>query len=141
MKSFLKVMLPICTSSLISTSAFAMPADFVGTWQNINPNTRGIVKVVIAPDMSMHMWGACTPTPCDNGTAPLTTFGTTVTDTNHRAATAHYKFSFKDVGTVVKLPSMHMLMLEHFNKFTDGSERQNYYMQERLRKVLVPVLE
>ena len=135
MKNFLKVLLPVCTASFIATSAHAMPADFVGTWENINPSTTGIVKVEVAADMSMHTWGACSPLPCDNGSAPLTTFGKTVTDTDHRAAMAHYKFPFKMTGVVVKLEGTKFLDLEHYNNFTDGSDRQNYYMGERFIKV------
>jgi hypothetical protein len=63
MKSFLKIIFLSCTLSLMTTAVYASAGDFVGTWKNLNPSTRGIVQVTVAPDMSMHLWGACTPTP------------------------------------------------------------------------------
>ncbi len=45
-------------------------ADYGGTWVNNDPNTSGVLKLVItsnAETLNVHWYGACTPTPCDNG--------------------------------------------------------------------------
>ncbi len=131
----MKFFLTMCSGLIITTSAYAMPADFIGTWVNVYPGTRGIVRAVITPDMNIRMYGACSPTPCDNGLAPITTYGRSVSDLNHRAAIAKYDFSFKEVDVVLKLNGRSFLNLEHFNKFTDGSNRQNYFMGEMMRKI------
>jgi hypothetical protein len=140
MKCSVKKLFSICALSLIASNVYSMPVDFVGKWKNINAGTRGVVQIEVAPDMSMHMWGACTPTPCDNGITPLVTFGKDVSDLNHRVAMGHYKYNFKEVGVVLKLSGRQRLSLEHFNKFTDGSARQNYYMTEIFKK-LMPIDE
>jgi beta-lactam-binding protein with PASTA domain len=49
---------------------------FIGTWVNVDTNTRTITKVQIRRDggqMAIHMWGKCHPTDCDWGevTAPV----------------------------------------------------------------------
>lgn len=122
---------------LLSTSqAFAYPVNFIGIWKNVNPSTRGIVRIVITPGLNMRMFGACTPVPCDNGVTPLTTFGANVSDLNHRAGVAHYNLNFKKVGTTLKLLTKKKMSFDHFNQFTDGSGRQNYWMNETFKKVL-----
>ncbi len=42
-------------------------AQFVGTWNNTDPATTGITKVIITAT-TVQMWGSCTPTDCDWGT-------------------------------------------------------------------------
>ncbi len=47
-------------------------STFNGTWNNVNPATTGIVKLVITSKgnpVHVHWYNACTPTPCDMGTA------------------------------------------------------------------------
>src|SRR5207248_605493 len=46
-------------------------SDYAGTWVNIDPNTNDIVKFIITTSgntVSVHWFGACSPTPCDGGT-------------------------------------------------------------------------
>ncbi len=118
-----------------SNAASAWPAQFIGAWKNVNPNSGGIIRLEIGPGMQLRAFGSCTPTPCNHGLTPLTTYGTSVTDANHRAATAGYNFSFKNVIMTMKLSGAWHLNMEHWNKFTDGSGRQNYLNGERFKKV------
>ena len=115
--------------------AHAMPSDFVGTWTNLNPSTRGIVKVVITPGLQIRNFGACTPTLCDMGAVNMITYGNNVSDLNHKYATAHYDMSFKKVEVIAKLTGNKIMTVEAFNRFIDGSGRQNYLSSERFRKV------
>src|SRR5262249_33807187 len=72
-----------------AASATATPDQFIGDWQNEDPETRGVVRVLItceqpsvealvglaaaascdpaSNDLGVHMWGACVPQPCDWG--------------------------------------------------------------------------
>ena len=46
-------------------------AQYVGTWLNDDPNTRDIPQLIISnvgQTLSIHGYGACTPTYCDWGT-------------------------------------------------------------------------
>jgi hypothetical protein len=109
--------LSMLTGLTLATNAFAMPADFVGTWVNVNSATKGIIRAVITPDMNIRMYGASTPIPCDNGIAPITTYGRNVSDVNHRAGLAKYDFSFKEVNVALKLSGSQYLNIEHYNIF------------------------
>lgn len=97
------------------------PAIATGTWVNTDPATRDITHIAIAqqPDGSlvMHGYGACQPTDCDWGTAPLTfTAG---------QGTATYTFSFATVQlTLTQTGStLHATTATHF---TDGSGRADF---------------
>lgn len=136
MKHSIKSTITIGAILLSTSQAFAYPVNFIGVWKNINPNTRGIVSIIVTPGLNMRMFGACTPVPCDNGITSLTTFGANISDLNHRAAVGHYNFSFKKVGTILKLLTNKKMSFEHFNQFTDSSGRQNYKMNETFKKVL-----
>jgi hypothetical protein len=49
------------------------PAALIGTWNCCDAATRGLVRVVIAgsgPAITVHVFGACSPTPCDWGVVP-----------------------------------------------------------------------
>lgn len=49
------------------------PSPLLGTWTNCDQATRGLVRVVIAASgsgISVHAFGACSPTPCDWGLVP-----------------------------------------------------------------------
>lgn len=71
MKSFInmrKTVLMLMLSLLIAGPALAVQPTSVsgmtGTWYNVNPNTRGTVKVVIwayLGNVYMRTYGACSP--------------------------------------------------------------------------------
>lgn len=126
----------IVAIATLTSKLYAYPLNFVGIWKNINPQSRGIVRLVITPDLNMRMYGACSPIPCDNGSSKITTFGKSVTDANHKAAIAHYDMTFKKVGTTMKLVNVNKMTFEHFNQFTDSSGRQNYMMTESFKRII-----
>lgn len=112
----------------------AAPAAFLGNWTNTNRSSRNIVRVEITPDKMIQLFGSCSPTPCDMGKVPLITYGRSVSDANHRAATADYTFNFKKTRVVAKILGGNRLYLETYNEFTDNSGRQNYWVGETFRK-------
>ena len=67
------------------------------------------------------MWGACSPTPCDWGTAPLPR----VWDLPG-GYSAIYKFSFATKTVTVLLPAWSTLATTTFTHFTDHSGRTDY---------------
>ena len=52
---------------------------FAGTWTNADPRTRSLPQITLepasAPAMTLHVWGACSPTWCDWGTTTATPAG------------------------------------------------------------------
>lgn len=124
----------VAGSLVLSSMALASPARFLGNWSNTNRSTRNIVRVEVTGDNKIHLFGACTPTPCDMGKVPLVTYGRNVSDTNHMAATAQYSFGFKKMTVIAKVLGPSRLYLETYSEFTDGSGRQNYWMGETFIK-------
>jgi len=109
--------------AVISTSAL------VGSWNACNRQTRGLIRVVIGAagsGITVHAFGACTPTPCDWGQVPGTAYAENVSSADAIAFTAQYKFDFKTT-IVTGLLDQGSLIVETYNTFTDNSGRSNYY--------------
>ncbi len=117
---------------------FAAPQDFVGTWVNVDSNTRGITRfVVTAPQpntLKVQVFGKCHPTDCAFGTAQLTTYGNNVQDPDHKEATATYNQSFANDFLTFALRGNSQILLQSFTQFTDNSARQNYFAQYRFKR-------
>jgi len=109
------------------------PRLLLGKWENCDRRTRGVVRVVLGRSGSVftvQLFGARTPTPCDWGVMRGVVYSESVSSAVGIAFTAHYKFSFKEVVVTGHL-DQGCLTLEHYNRFTDGSGRCDYYMKER----------
>jgi len=111
----------------------------VGVWHNVNNATRGLVELDItrATDGSLlvHAFGACTPTPCDNGTVPAIAYGPSTSSTTGTRFLAPVDYGFKR-GFLTALPISRsgVLTVSSYNEFTDGSGRSNYVNTERFTK-------
>jgi hypothetical protein len=101
----------------------------VGTWVNCDHQTRGMVRVMIAaagPGITVHAFGACSPTPCDWGAVNGLIYAANVTATPAMAFSAVYTFPFKQTTVVGRLWNG-ALVVETFDHFTDKSGRADYY--------------
>jgi hypothetical protein len=120
--------------------AHATPAQFVGTWLNVDPGTRGIVRLKITAGvhgLGVEAFGACVPTACDWGLAGLTTYGNNVSDPDHKFGTAAYSFDFKQTAMTFQLLDPNTLVVDDYNMFTDGSGRENYHSREVFKKLVI----
>jgi len=110
-------------------AALVGSAALVGTWTACDAATRGLVRVVIAasgPGITVHAFGACTPSPCDWGAVSGLSYAADVSSTTAIAFSAHYKFKFKET-IVTGVLDNGTLIVETYNHFTDGSGRSDYY--------------
>ena len=108
-----------------------------GTWQNVDPNTRGIIRVVLSDangKIGVHVFGACTPTPCDWKQVKGLAYDASVAGGPALAFTANYSFSFMDTIVTGHLEG-HNLIVEDFNTFKDGSGRAAFYEKGTFKKV------
>ncbi|BAZ30145.1 hypothetical protein NIES4074_26010 [Cylindrospermum sp. NIES-4074] len=135
----------VALAAALVNPAVAAPADFVGTWVNKNPETRGVTRLVITSaggnNLKIQVFGQCQPTDCDWGTAPLVTYGVNVQDTNHTYATTNYKKGFANSLLTFSYGGKE-IMLQGYTQFVDNSGRQNYYSREYFQqqpKVKIPV--
>ena len=53
----------------VPSTAFAQLSAFQGNWRNNDPATQGVTRLQIqtSPNVTVHAWGKCSPTDCDNG--------------------------------------------------------------------------
>ena len=110
--------------------------SLLGTWVNVNPATRDIVKVVLTNSggsLGVHAYGACSPTPCDWGQVTGQAYASSVTGGAAVAFTADYAFGFKNTILTGYLHGHH-LIVDDFNVFEDGSGRSPYFTQGTFKK-------
>ncbi len=128
--------------AVINIPAFAGSAStMVGTWVNVDRNTRGITKVIITESVNQYevqAFGSCSPTDCDWGKSALTTYGDNVQDATHKAGTAQFNPGFAQTLLTVKQAG-NQINLDGFTRFTDNSGRQNYHNRHTLRKAFVRI--
>jgi hypothetical protein len=111
-------------------------APLIGTWLNCDHETRGLLRVMIEAsgnEVTLHGFGACSPTPCDWGTVSGKVYADNVTSVPSVAFTALYTFSFKQTTIIGHLFNA-ALIVETFDHFTDNSGRADYYSQYVMTK-------
>jgi len=96
-----------------------------GDWQNVDPNTRGIVEIVVK-GMKIHPYGKCHPTACDWGTIKAKGFASSVDAQDVSRLVAKKHNSFDQVEITLSLEADGRLRVESFTHFTDGSGRADY---------------
>lgn len=136
MKLLTKLFFAVVTVGALASTASADYSKFVGTWKNTDSHAKGIIRLIIYPDGKIRAFGKCSPNPCDFGQTHFTTYAKHVSDNKyHKAGTAYYDFSFKDVILTAHLDSNWKLTLRDYNKFKDHSDRENYWQQNKFRKL------
>ena len=106
-------------------------SPLLGTWVNCDHHTRGLVRLMIATsgkEITVHGFGACSPTPCDWGSVSGLVYAANVTASPAVAFSATYTFAFKQTIVVGQLLNG-ALMVETFDHFTDNSGRSDYCSQ------------
>lgn len=102
---------------------------FVGTWANIDPNTRNIPQVQIVETSpttaTLHVWGMCHPTWCDWGT-------TTATLANGQL-NAFYDQGFATQTLRMSLSNGQLIIQDHCD-FIPPDTRTDYDVTDTMRK-------
>ena len=96
-----------------------------GDWLNIDPNTQGIVKILI-DGKKIHPYGACHSTACDWGTIKARSFAPGVQSSDVVQLVAKKNNNFDQVEITLSLESDGRLRADVFTHFTDGSGRADY---------------
>jgi hypothetical protein len=118
-------------SLLVSVSvAFGQIGELIGDWKNIDPNTRGLTRVLITEsgaDVVVHAWGRCHPADCD--WTPVNVYGLTVKDnlvSTAHAISALSRTSFSETLIIAHLTAPDHLQIETMTRFIDGNGRTSY---------------
>jgi len=101
-------------------------AQLVGTWQNMDPDSGGIVKVIISDGdgIQIQAFSACLPDPCDWGVVNGTAYGRNVSAT--RAITFYAVYDTDhSISVMTGSRTGEYLRIELFTKFTDDSGRSD----------------
>ena len=109
----------------VSTAMAQGPSALNGTWVNVDPHTRGLVRIQI-DGRKIHPFGQCHPDPCDWGNLKGKTFSGDVNNTRPAAMTATHKTGFSRVEMTLTLEAGGRLRAELFTHFTDESSRADY---------------
>jgi hypothetical protein len=134
---------PMSTPKLVSMKnpkvAYRTPVSpgvLLGTWVNVNPTTRGLVKVVlrlVGPQFIVQPYGASEPRPFDWGVRAGVVYADNRGGTQPCAFTATFSTQFKETILAGHLRN-DLLVVEAFHHFTDVSGRADYYSREIFRR-------
>ena len=108
--------------------------NLLGKWNCCDRNTRNLVQIVLdtkGSTLLVHVFGACSPSPCDWGVVEGIAYGDSVIATDAIAFSARYDFGFSEV-IVTGLLDNGTLIVQTYTKFKDGSGRSNYYSRSYL---------
>jgi hypothetical protein len=110
--------------------------NLVGTWVNIDHETRDLRRLMLAlkdNQITVHAFGACQPDPCDWGQVQGRMYAETVASVPGVAFTALYKFEFAEIALNAHLYKG-ALFVETYTHFIDQSDRADYYALDILSK-------
>ena len=112
-------------SARAEQSAQAGVGGLDGDWLNIDPNTGGIVEIVVT-GKKIHPYGQCHPTACDWGAIKAKSFASSVQSSDINKLVAKKNNGFNQVEITLSLGADGRLRAESFTHFTDGSGRADY---------------
>ena len=108
-----------------------------GTWVNVNPGTRGLVRIVI-DGSNIHPFGACHPNPCDWGIVQGRSFAAGADSRDAAAMTAQVITSFSETTLTLARETDERLRCDAFTHFTDNSNRADYHSTDYFMRDLRP---
>jgi hypothetical protein len=126
--------------TLFAAPAFAQLGRFTGNWHNTNPASGGLIRLVVTaagPNVSVHAWGKCTPTPCDWGTRPAIVYAPNVGANpiaTARAISVVFRTNFDETIVILQPSGANLLTAETYTRFTDTSGRSAYTRSEQFRR-------
>jgi hypothetical protein len=97
-----------------------------GTWINDESRKASLAQIAI-DGLNVHLFGACTPTPCDMGILEGRTFAASVRSRGVDAMTAQMQTRFSEMSLTLSLETDERLRVDIFTHFTDGSKRTDYH--------------
>ena len=107
-------------------------SPLVGTWINFDRDTRGIVRIIVTSDderLQLHVFGACSPEPCDWGAVTASAFAESVSAHHAVGFRAFYDFGFLESMLAAYL-NKRLLVVDAYNQFRDGSGRSPYFLRD-----------
>lgn len=114
-----------------------MPTNFGSPSSVTHPNNIAAIQIgVNGLAVTVHLFGACTPTYCDWGEVEALAYGPSVSSdlsSTGSVLTSQYDFGFADVAVIIRRVSKVRLQVETFTHFKDSSGRSDYHYLEYFR--------
>jgi hypothetical protein len=137
-RGLLSLTLAVLASALLHASpAVALGLD--GTWTTADAQGT-LARLVIASDVAgratLQGFGRCSPSECNWGSVPLTTYGKNISDATSIAGVAAFNTRLNSTTVTVQLSDPGVLQVDVFTHFSDGSGRKNYFAHQVLRQPL-----
>jgi len=114
---------------VFSGAASAQKDRFVGSFVNEDAKTRGVTRLTLNDDDTIHVWGRCHPRDCDWGPETAFAYGSQVeTDlrTAADAVTATYVKGFATTILIITPLRDDAIRVDVFTRFTDRSRRSAF---------------
>lgn len=131
----------LMTIPAVADEALRRPLDYsalVGVWNNTNPATRSIVRVIVRrvpSGITIQAFGACTPTPCNHGIVHARAFSPGVSSASAIGFDARKQFSFKTTDYEgFRYPNGQLGLLTQ-DRFRGGDLRFDYSVLETFVRV------
>lgn len=114
-------------------------SDLVGTWVNVNPDTRGLTRLIIKPDkdtlLQVRAFASCSPDDCSWGKETAIAYGEDIDATSATGFSATFDGSPSN-DLVLGWLRNGTLRVRVFSKFTDNSDRANNISFEKFQREL-----
>jgi len=144
---FIKIVLLSILFSFFSSAQSVTPArtetsdisNLIGTWINVDNNTRGIKKIIIskATTPKVHVFGACSPTACDWGVQQAKAYSYFSVSAVMMEAVYKSGFSVKELNLrLTEKNQSKQLIVDTFTHLTDGSGGKHYVGKDKFKQVL-----
>jgi hypothetical protein len=124
-------LIAVVSLAVLPSTFGAQLSTFVGTWTNIDPNTRGLTTLHIAlvgADVKLEAWGKCVPKDCPWGETEGTAYGSRI-DANAsqdvRVISAHFTSKITETLFVVHVAPNDRVQVDVLKRYTDHSGRAN----------------
>jgi hypothetical protein len=111
--------------------------DIAGEWVNVDPQTRGMTRIIVAQDDTgwiVQAFGKCHPTDCEWGWVAIDPLGETVADHSFKKGFAVWDHGFS-VRHVTLIRRNDRLTVEIVNIFNDRSRRAGYRRIDVMKRV------
>lgn len=129
-----------------ATIASANINQYTGTWVNIDPNTRGVTRLVIrrvGNTVRLRVFGKCHPTDCNWGVVQAFAFGPSVSTnplTQTRALLGRFAPAYARQTVIVERAGPNRLRAKVLTRFVDNSGRSDYTQTHIFRRASRPTI-